>query len=235
MKTAYLNPFPVPRIAFTTPPDERERLCAKGQALYARFCQKDDYACVLGFVEHHLPCLPDGTPDAANEHGDVVHDLLAYLAEQMIDLNKRRQAAVEDFMLDLEGALSQADLQKIGRLRTPPPAPRADGEASGKERATSTAALLEAQQHLGTLAERRLELRRDIGKLGEEQWKWLLKGRLKKIENMADLVRLYRKHQPAIAALDRQIASTDRLIDRIVYRLYGLTDDEIAIVEDSTQ
>jgi hypothetical protein len=28
-----------------------------------------------------------------------------------------------------------------------------------------------------------------------------------------------------------RIAATDRLIDRIVYRLYGLTEEEIAVVE----
>lgn len=31
--------------------------------------------------------------------------------------------------------------------------------------------------------------------------------------------------------LKRQIDATDREIDRLVYNLYGLTDDEIAIVE----
>jgi hypothetical protein len=31
--------------------------------------------------------------------------------------------------------------------------------------------------------------------------------------------------------LERQIAATDTLIDRIVYRLYDLTEDEIRIVE----
>ena len=33
-------------------------------------------------------------------------------------------------------------------------------------------------------------------------------------------------------ALQRQIADTDKRIDRLVYDLYGLTDVEIAIVED---
>jgi hypothetical protein len=33
------------------------------------------------------------------------------------------------------------------------------------------------------------------------------------------------------SALDRQIAATDRQIDRLVYDLYGLTDEEIALVE----
>jgi hypothetical protein len=31
--------------------------------------------------------------------------------------------------------------------------------------------------------------------------------------------------------IKRQLAWTDRLIDLIVYRLYGLTEEEIAVVE----
>ena len=35
-------------------------------------------------------------------------------------------------------------------------------------------------------------------------------------------------------ALRRQIDATDRQIDSLVYELYGLTDDEISIVEGAT-
>ena len=35
-------------------------------------------------------------------------------------------------------------------------------------------------------------------------------------------------------AIQRQIDATDREIDRVVYELYGLTDDEIRIVDEST-
>ncbi len=35
-------------------------------------------------------------------------------------------------------------------------------------------------------------------------------------------------------AVSRQIEATDREIDRLVYELYGLTDEEIRIVEEST-
>jgi ApbE superfamily uncharacterized protein (UPF0280 family) len=35
-------------------------------------------------------------------------------------------------------------------------------------------------------------------------------------------------------AVQRQIAFTDDLIDRIVYHLYDFTDEEVAIVEDET-
>jgi len=37
------------------------------------------------------------------------------------------------------------------------------------------------------------------------------------------------------AALQRQIDTTDRQIDRLVYELYGLTDEEIRIVEEPTR
>jgi hypothetical protein len=36
-------------------------------------------------------------------------------------------------------------------------------------------------------------------------------------------------------ALQRQIDATDRQIDKLVYELYDLTDDEIRIVEEATQ
>jgi hypothetical protein len=35
-------------------------------------------------------------------------------------------------------------------------------------------------------------------------------------------------------ALQRQIDATDRQIDQLVYELYGLTNDEISIVESAT-
>lgn len=36
-------------------------------------------------------------------------------------------------------------------------------------------------------------------------------------------------------ALQRQINATDRQIDQVVYELYGLTDEEIRIVEEATR
>ena len=153
----------------------------------------------------------------------------------MIDLNKQRQTAVEDFVLDLEGVLSPSDMQKIGRLWTPPSVQKDGGDMRARHASPlqdkNQRMVAEAQEVLGTLAARRLDLRDDIGALGEEQWKWLLKRRLKKVDSLASLVRVFRQYQPGIAALDRRIATTDRLIDRIVYRLYGLTEDEIAVVE----
>jgi hypothetical protein len=36
---------------------------------------------------------------------------------------------------------------------------------------------------------------------------------------------------PDKTAIERQIAATDKRIDQLVYELYGLTEDEIRIVE----
>jgi len=53
------------------------------------------------------------------------------------------------------------------------------------------------------------------------------------VEAMLDL---HRKLVTAVtgqekAVLQRQIVATDRLIDRLVYELYGLTEEEVGIVE----
>ena len=211
--TQYVTQIPIRRITSTTPGEERTTLTNEGIALY-KIGKREE---LLAFVEARLAAQP--------EQDDVVRDLLSYLAEQMIDLNRRRQQAVEDFILGLEGILSRAELQKISRLWTPPNMGQAGERDTDKK-------LTEAQEMLAALAVRVLELRDDIGALNEEQWKWLLKQRLRG-PDLVGLMKIYRTFQPAIAALDGRIVATDRLIDQIVYRLYGLTAEEIAIVESS--
>jgi hypothetical protein len=51
------------------------------------------------------------------------------------------------------------------------------------------------------------------------------------VSNLSDVVEVYRKHHPEYRQLMQRIAATDRLIDFIVYRLYGLTEEEVAVVE----
>lgn len=43
-----------------------------------------------------------------------------------------------------------------------------------------------------------------------------------------------KKTAPEKTAIQRQINATDLQIDKLVYKLYDLTDDEIAIVEEAT-
>ena len=53
------------------------------------------------------------------------------------------------------------------------------------------------------------------------------------------MLSLHKQHEAAktptdLTAIQRQIEATDRRIDQLVYELYGLTDDEIRIVEEAT-
>lgn len=45
---------------------------------------------------------------------------------------------------------------------------------------------------------------------------------------------LSQRREQTVEQLGREIGATDRRIDKIVYPLYGLSDDEIAIVEAAT-
>jgi hypothetical protein len=53
------------------------------------------------------------------------------------------------------------------------------------------------------------------------------------VAHLSEVVGVYRVHHPGYRALVRRIAATDRLIDLVVYRLYGLTADEVGVVEGS--
>jgi hypothetical protein len=53
------------------------------------------------------------------------------------------------------------------------------------------------------------------------------------VEPMLEIVpkRRLEKNPQVLAQLDAQIAATDRQIDRLVYELYGLTEEEVKLVE----
>lgn len=67
-------------------------LASELQALYAA----GHFDEILSRVEF---CLPK---DAEGEKSDVVHDLLAYLTEEMMEMNKQKQAEIKGFLGWLE-------------------------------------------------------------------------------------------------------------------------------------
>jgi type I restriction-modification system DNA methylase subunit len=184
-----LQMLPIRRIAFTTPERERARLLEKGMKLYERCLSKDDYECVLGFVDHELSQTP--------ERADVVHDLLASLSEQMIEMNRQRQEEVKGFLTWLERAVGAKvdDLANKTRIRDYP-----EGDLD---------ALLNALRQ----NRRKLKIDPDARDFQE------------------GVEREFRRSTAKLAPHKERIVATDRLIDLIVYRLYGLTEEEIAVVE----
>jgi len=94
VKIVDLERLPIRRINFTSPEKERARLLEKGRKLYEQCLAKGDQLCVTGFVEHCLVQKP--------EQADVVHDLLTFLADQMIEMNKKGQTEIKAFLGWLE-------------------------------------------------------------------------------------------------------------------------------------
>ena len=93
--------LPIRRISFTTPAPERARLGAELQQLYA----EGKHAEILAQVEACLPKDEAGNFIAEQEKSDVVHDLLAFLAERMLEMNKQKQQEIKGFLGWLEGYL----------------------------------------------------------------------------------------------------------------------------------
>ena len=200
-----LEGLPIRRISFITPPEERAHLLEKAKNLYTYCMTKDDKVCVTGFVEHHLSKEP--------EESDVVHDLLAFLAEEMIRLNKEKRAAQKEFLdwlvttlrtlPDKEGRKGIDVLTGKGRLANYP------GDYQKGESPLVFEELLDI-------------LRKNKGRLGVSLSD---AGLVERVRNE------YEGSLGRVLPLKERLAKTDALIDRVVYRLYGLTEEEIGVVE----
>lgn len=164
-----------------------------------------DFSKLLAKVDEHLTATP--------ERSDVIHDLLAFLAEEMIRLNKEKRAVQKEF-LDWLVAILKVQTDKEGKTGL--------DVLTGKARLSDFPGdYQKGEVHLSP--EELLDiLQKNKSKLGV---------RLSD-SNLPDLIRS--KYVTALAQalpLKDRLAQTDYLIDQIVYKLYGLTAEEIAVVE----
>ncbi|MBM3239781.1 hypothetical protein FJZ31_26150 [Candidatus Poribacteria bacterium] len=163
---------------------------------YADFLKTD-----LGqWLDERLPQKPDGKPDIEREQSDVVHDLLAHLAEQMIEMNKQKPALVKGFLGWLE-----AEILK--------------GSVEVQKNKTKIKAFHEAD------FEALLEILKK-NKVVPSPCPSRIRAAIQKEFNAA---------MEKLNPLKAQIAATDRLIDLVVYRLYGLTEREVTVVEGNEE
>jgi hypothetical protein len=132
------------------------------------------------------------------EQSDVVHDLLAHLAEQMIEMHKARNDEVRGFLDWLAGYTG--------------------------------------------LSVEEWSLKTNLKAYCQHDWAEMLRildrncRQIKKVDVVGREAseRIQREYQTSVGKLQpllARIAATDRLIDLIVYRLYGLTKEEVAVVE----
>jgi len=179
-----LRLLPIRQIEFTTLAKQRATLLAKAKQLVEKGVVENDASEVLRFVEEQLAAKP--------ERADVLHDLLAFLAEEMTRLNAEKRAAARGFIVDL------MDFHGINAHALTP-----------KTRLAEFWKLDVADVFAHFRANKVRLKESDEEKIRER----------------------FSKSKSALIPLDSQIAFTDRLIDQIVYRLYGLTDAEIKLVE----
>ena len=185
--------IPIPKISFTTPDPERARLVTELKELYAARSFDE----ILTRVDSCLPKDSGGEIIPSEEKSDVVHDLLAFLAEEMLEMNRRKQEEIKGFLRWLEGHIGA----------------RVD-DLSNKTKVESYFKS-DFESLLAVLKKNRRKLSADPARRDFQEV----------------LRREYDCSIEKLLPLLSRIEKTDRLIDQVVYRLYGLTDEEICVVE----
>jgi len=179
------------RISFTTPPARRAALFEEAKALYS--AEAPDSQKILDFVGARL--------DAKPEESDVVHDLLAHLAERMIEMNKKKNEEIKGFLDFLKGEIGVSI------------------EDLSNKTAIQEYYSHEFQNLIDVLAKNKKKLKAGYDPKSPSSYKILQQW--------------YNDSTGKLKPLMGRIEVTDGLIDRIIYKLYGLTADEIKIVEES--
>ena len=127
----------------------------------------------------------------------MVHDLLAFLAERMLKMNKEKQTEIKGFMGWLESYVGA----KVEDLT-----PKTKLQSYYEHDYESFLAVLRKNS-------KKLAIKPALRKPGE------------------DIKAEFEGSMSKLAPLRERIRQTDELIDAMEYRLYGLTEEEIGIVE----
>ena len=203
----YVRPFPVCRTPFTTPEVERTRLVEIGTTDATEWIEgteNDSVGSVVfsAFSDSAVGRWLEARLAVQPEQADAVHDLLAHLAREMMELHKRKQAETKRFLAWIESELLT---EGVGV-----------NDLNGKTF---------VQSYHDQPPEKLVEV---LGK----NWRRL---RTSPEVAAAQLRPAYEESLAVLGPLLRRIARTDRLIDFIVYRLYGLTEEEVVVVEGTRQ
>ena len=131
---------------------------------------------------------------------DTSHDLLAYLAEQMIEMHKAKNEEIKGFLKWLEREIGVA-----------------------VEELTNKTAIKEYhsrdfEQFLEVLKKNKKKLTIDTSDRKKQEL----------------LEQGFTKSMSVLGPVKARIDATDELIDEIVYRLYGLSGEEIGIVNGAS-
>ena len=115
----YISQLPIRKVLFRTNGEQRGSAVDSLKRGYERAVLSGDFNSLLNTVGTFLSAIPDGWPDLEYERSDVVHDLLAFLGEEMTKLHKDNQGEMKRFLGWLEGYLCVPveDLKSETRLK----------------------------------------------------------------------------------------------------------------------
>ncbi len=214
-----LRVLPIRKIDFTTPTVERKKKAEILEAMYAD-CRVDSaFDKINSFIDELLSKKHSLGPQSARttkseildikkrgkketslSQADVVHDFLAFLSNQMTEMNKQKQMEASGFITYLERTIGG----DVGNL-------------------ANRSFVVGYYNHS-------IEGLLDVLHRNEDR----LRGFDSKSRGDQErLEKEFNKSKQKLDPLKSQIEGTDRLIEQIVYKLYGLTDEEIEIVESS--
>jgi hypothetical protein len=185
----YLKYVPIRRVEFSTPRAERRAAVKHGEKAIQAYLSSGNPAGVLDHLGEQLYATP--------ERCDVVHDLLALLAERMVQMNALKRTEANGFLTWLQ--------RKVG------------ADVATLSNRTKLYSYYEhpIETVLHVLSQNRRRLSVDPGSRAVQE----------------SIEREHAKSLDDLNPLRAEISATDDLINLIVYRLYGLTEKEIAIVK----
>jgi len=196
VSTSEIAALPIREFTFSTPPARRKQALENAIALYNQYQTSGNPEPVLAEVRDRLSQQP--------EEADVIHDLLAYLAEQMLELNKQKQGEIKGFLQWLERFIGSP----IDKLTNKTKIHNYLGDYYKEE------PHLDFDNLIAVLKQNKKKLTIDPVARQEQQ----------------TLAKEYQATLDTLLPLKMQLRRCDNLIDAIVYQLYGLTEEEIAIV-----
>ena len=195
-----LRLLPIRKISFKTLPEKRQEYLENTINLYQQFQINDKPDILLNQIDHHLNQQPSET--------DVIHDLLAYLAEQMIELNQQKQTETKGFLTWLERLIGT----EIDNLTNKSKIQNYLGDYYKQKQADNH---LTFDELIGILKKNQKKLKIDPTARKEQE----------------TLAKEYQSSLNTLLPIKKQLKQCDWLIDEIVYRLYGLTEEEKAIIQ----
>ena len=184
----YAVKVPLPKITFETNNSTRKKFLDTFVRSYVDEVLKKSFSKTLSFVYR-----------LAGSHTDIIHDILAYLAGQMMETNTQKREEAKGFLswLEREIGISVDILSNKTVIK---------------------------EYHENTFDKLIEVLKKNKKKLPID---------LHSREFQEKLKKEFDKSIMKLTPLKARIRATDELIDQIVYKLYGLTDEEIEIVESS--